>query len=92
MILAVSSRGVAGGVSIRGLLLTGGPAGTGQPRKANSKHSFHHDLSGSGSVLSATRGENGVFLRDLDGFRGGGLVVMSGCEPPTPTPTMVTMP
>ena len=33
----------------------------------------------------------GVFLRDLDGFRGGGLVVMSGCEPPTPTPTMVTL-
>ena len=52
MILAVSSRGVAGGVSIRGLLPTRGPAGTGQPRKANSKHSFHHDLSGAGSVPS----------------------------------------
>ena len=45
MILAVSSRGVAGGVSIRGLLPTGVRQVTGQPRKANSKHSFHHDLS-----------------------------------------------
>ena len=78
MILAVSSRGVAGGVSIRGLLLTRGPAGTGQPRKANSKHSFHHDLSGSGSVLSRPEERTGCSFATLTASVGAGWLSCQG--------------